>query len=256
MPASPSKKRPATDFLPKPVDTIADAVMAEVNTSLQSEEIEIPEVLDPAPTLETAPEPQVLVGDDLVKALMAEIAGLRKQVTSMAKEHAKIVEDNSDLTDDLWFISRPNGRHTTRKVFQRKGDRMVRVIVDDVRTSFIGPFDNEEQVRTYLKAKALKRPDSVIDWSVCDVMNGRDAREIQRREERNWQNIYGDNVDAQQNVLERRVASKFAEAQAAQKADMALPQGQGKITGEVTLPRVKVVKLADGTESLDIRDRA
>lgn len=244
---SASKKRSAADFMPtsQPVEPDMAPVAEILAESVESTFAVEPEVI----------EPTVEVDADLIKTLLAEIKGLKTQVGELTKSQNRIIEETSDLTDDLWFITRPGGKRSHKKALVRgPTGNMQRIIVEDVRTAFIGPFDSEEQVRIYLAAKAKKRNDSVIDWAVCDVMTGRDAREIERREEKAFVKAYGDDPEAAANVLERRVRAMFDNDASAQKRALGLPAGEGKATNPVPLPRVLVKKLADGTETLDIRD--
>lgn len=248
MPAS--KRRSALDFMPaaRPPEDQPDEIV---------ELAPVAEILaeNPEYTLEPDMEPAVVGDADLIRQLMAEIQGLKAQVGQVAKSQARIIEETSDLTDNLWFITRPNGKRTQRQAIVRGANgNNQRISIEDVRTAFIGPFDDEATVRVYLAAKALKRFDSVIDWSTCDVMIGREAREIEAREEKTFVKQYGDNPDAAANVLERRVRGMFENEAKASKRQFNLPQGEGRATGPVALPRVMVKKLADGSETLDIRD--
>jgi hypothetical protein len=254
---SASKKRSAADFLPKTTpapDAEAMATVAEVI----SEHKDVIDALAEAEMAETVPEvlePELLSDPEVVKALLAEIQGLRKQVGALSKSQARIIEETSDLTDDLWFITKPGGKRSHKKAIVRgPTGQAMRIMVEDIRTSFIGPFQSEADVRTYLAAKAKARHDSVIDWSLCDVMQGKDAREIERAEERKFVKAYGDNPEEASNILERRVRPMFDNAAQHEKRGLGLADGVGKATQEVRTPRVQIRKMADGTETLDIRD--
>jgi len=250
---SASKKRSAAEFMPKPAPVAEEvAETAPVAEILAETAASVPEVEDTEAVL----DPGELVSDpSLVAKLLAEIQGLKKTVGELSKSQARIIEETSDLTDDLWFITRPGGKRSLKKAIIRDAGsgKSKRVMVEDIRTAFIGPFEAEDDVRKYLAEKAKKRSDSVVDWTTCDVMLGRDAREIERREERNFQKAYGDDPEANVNVLERRVRPMFENEASAQKRALGLSRGEGKATQEVALPRVMVKKLADGTETLDIR---
>ena len=252
------KPRSAADFLP----VAAPAVEPVAETATVAEILA--EQAAPAPTEASgdadALEPGTgVVGDSAtVAALMAELQSMRKELGDLRKSQNRIIEETSDLTDNLWFIARPNGKKDLRTAIVRTANgKNARISVEDIRTSFVGPFNTQEDVRTYLAAKALKRSDSVIDWSTCLVMEGRDARNIEIREEKQFQQAYGNNPDAQANVLEKRVRPMFDRAAAEQKALMGgAKKGEGIATGQVALPSVFVKKLADGTETLDIRNPA
>ena len=146
-----------------------------------------------------------------IKLLSAEelgeiIASMRTEIESLRESQAGLIEREShsrDLTEDLLFISKPNGhRWEERRIVD--GRTMV---LEFVATQFIGPFKDQEQVDTYIKAKRSRRADSYIDWANVKVLDGREARRIDAEEKADREGNFASSAPV--NALDRRI---FAQA--------------------------------------------
>ena len=136
--------------------------------------------------------------EELVKI----IADMRGEIEELRESQAGLVEREShsrDLTDELFFIAKPNGhRWEERRVVDGKT-----VAVEFSGTAFFGPFEDEEKIESYLEAKRSKRPDSYIDWQGTTIMTGRDARRLDGEEKAERESQFASSAAV--NVLDRRI---------------------------------------------------
>jgi hypothetical protein len=141
-----------------------------------------------------------------IAALKAEIEGLK---TAQA-DTTRRIESTYDLTDDLFFIAKPNGRRwEERRIINRK-----QILVDMVATAFYGPFNTAEDIDEYLAAKARKRQDAAWDWQDVQTMTGREARQLRQEEDHNREAQWAqDEVASVPNVLEQRIFQQNMAAQ-------------------------------------------
>lgn len=178
----------------------------------------LPELKFELTDAEVADEPaKEVVSDEfeiaeMLKAMQAEIAGLKAELAETSRK----VESDYDLSDDLIYLCRPDGeRWVERRVVDKKA-----ISIDCMATAFIGPFDDEEQVDTYLTEKRSKREDSTARWAEVYPLQGREARVLRRKEQEALEaQMVG---DARVNVLDRRI---FAAAQGGHSP------GQGTLVG-------------------------
>lgn len=142
------------------------------------------------------------------QADMLEIIGeMRKQIASLESGQASLIEHDTydrDLTDDMFFIAKPNGnRWEERRIVDKRT-----VIVDMVGTAFFGPFKDEEMIETYLKEKRSKREDSWLNWQNVTTMMGKEARLLDRQEKADREATFVTQEAQSTNVLDRRMWSE------------------------------------------------
>ncbi len=147
-------------------------------------------------------------GDETVVVLPSQeellqiIKEMRGEIEDLREAQAGLIERENhtrDLTDDMFFIAKPNGhRWEERRVIDNKT-----VSVEFVGTAFYGPFEEEEDIDKYVAAKRLKRQDSYIDWQNIQVMSGRDARALDREEKEEREAQFASNAPV--NILDRRI---------------------------------------------------
>lgn len=142
---------------------------------------------------------KILVDADAIEKLLAEFAQVKAELAEVKKQTARHVTDEFDLTDELLFLARPNGNQwSERVVIDNKT-----TVVDFTGTAFYGPFDNLEQINTYLDEKGRKRPDSAIDWQSVKTMSGAEARKILAFERNERLRQFGGLTAV--NILDRRM---------------------------------------------------
>lgn len=149
--------------------------------------------------------------------LMRIIGQMRTELTALQDSQAELIDRDryaSDLTDDMFFLCRPEGLKWEEKRIRNKRT----ILVDFVSTAFFGPFEDEEKIQMYLDEKRSKREDSYIDWQNINVMTGRDARKLDAQEKHDRDLMYQDDVST--NALDRRVFVKETEH------DTNMPTGQ------------------------------
>ncbi len=141
---------------------------------------------------------------DVILDLQREVGALKEANASrIEREHYE-----RDLTDEMLFIAKPGGeKWEERQIIDKQT-----VMVEYIATAFFGPFQDQEMVDSYLKEKLSKREDSYIRWENINIMTGRDARSLQRREKEERQREVASEVST--NVLDRRIfESQIAGAQ-------------------------------------------
>lgn len=168
----------------------------------------------PEATIEVAGEEEVLTfGNAGAEPLAADpsmdqselltlVLALQSKITQLeadGRETARKVDAEYDMTDDLFFISKPNGeKWTERRVIDKKA-----VECEMIATAFFGPFKNREDIEIYLAKKRGQREGNEYDWDTVRVLTGREARAIRRREteerEAQYQGV------AHINVLDRKI---------------------------------------------------
>ena len=150
--------------------------------------------------VDKVPEKSVLLPsqDDLIKI----ITEMRSEIENLRESQAGLIErehNSRDLTDELFFIAKRNGhRWEERRVVDGKT-----VALEFVGTAFYGPFQNEEDIESYLAAKRLKREDAYIDWENVEVMSGRDARLLDAKEKAEREGNFASSAPV--NALDRRI---------------------------------------------------
>jgi hypothetical protein len=156
--------------------------------------------------------------------LMALIAEMREEIGELRAGQAHIVEREHyerDLTDELYFITKPNGhKWEERRVIDKQT-----VVVEFSGTAFIGPFEDSDMIDTYLGEKRSKREDSYLDWQNVGILLGRDARALDRQEKaaREAQFVQ-EETNIATNVLDRRMWAKNGWGEASE-------SGQGEVVG-------------------------
>jgi hypothetical protein len=150
---------------------------------------------------DTAPSSQVIhVPDskellDMIANMRGEIEELREKTYGMEAREAQ----TRDLTDEYFFIARPG-----RKNWEER--RVVDGRTVDIQfsaTEFLGPFENEEDIETYVGFKRQMREDSYIDWQNFEVITGREARERDSAEKTEREAQFGSSAPV--NALDRRI---------------------------------------------------
>jgi len=151
-------------------------------------------------SLEAAAESGIILPSQ--EELLQIIQDMRGEIEELRESHAGLIEREShtrDLTDELFFIAKPNGhRWEERRVVDGKT-----VAVEFVGTAFFGPFKDEGSIESYLAAKRQKREDSYIDWERIEILNGRDARARDEEEKAEREGHFASTASV--NVLDRRI---------------------------------------------------
>jgi hypothetical protein len=148
-----------------------------------------------------------LPSQEEMAALMLEMSAEIKELKAQVATTAKQVESTYDLTDDLFFICKPNGRKwQERKIINRQA-----IMVDMTGTAFYGPFNEREDIDKYLQAKSRKRQDSAFEWEGVSTMTGREARHLRAEEDKIRNMQFEAEGAAPVNVLDQRI---FAQANA------------------------------------------
>lgn len=185
------------------VQTAVDAV-AQTNIMVKSKNERLKSMEQPT-SLEQAQEKGIILPSQ--EELLEIIKEMRGEIESLRESQAGLLEREShsrDLTDELYFIAKPNGhRWEERRVVDGKT-----VAVEFVGTAFFGPFDDREHIEKYLAAKRVKREDSYIDWENVSVMKGREARILDSKETQEREAQFASSAPV--NVLDRRI---FAQKQ-------------------------------------------
>jgi len=134
--------------------------------------------------------------------LLAIIRDMRGEIEELRENQAGLIareNQTRDLTDEKFFIAKANGhRWEERRVVDGRT-----VAVEFVGTAFFGPFDQEEDIETYLAEKRKKREDSYIDWQGVEVMRGIDARRRDAAEKEERETHFSSSAPV--NVLDRRI---------------------------------------------------
>ena len=134
--------------------------------------------------------------------LLAIIRDMRGEIEELRENQAGLIareNQTRDLTDEKFFIAKPNGhRWEERRVVDGRT-----VAVEFVGTAFFGPFDQEEDIESYLAEKRNKREDSYIDWQGVEVMRGIDARRRDAAEKEERETHFSSSAPV--NVLDRRI---------------------------------------------------
>ncbi|MAG24799.1 hypothetical protein CMI47_04395 [Candidatus Pacearchaeota archaeon] len=180
------------------VQGVIDAA-AQTNIMVKSKNERLQSMEQPS-SLEDAAEKGVILPSqeellDIIRSMQSEISDLRENQAGLIERESQA----RDLTDDLYFIAKPNGhRWEERRVVDGKT-----VAVEFVGTAFFGPFEDEETIEAYLAAKRQKREDSYIDWANITVMRGKDARELDSEEAGERESHFSSSAPV--NVLDRRI---------------------------------------------------
>jgi hypothetical protein len=170
---------------------------ARLAQTAESEQDNVPE----------APEVGVEVVVPSQEELMAIIADMRAEITSLQESQAHIIERDNydrDLTDEMYFLAKPGGhKWEERRIVDKRT-----VVIEFVGTAFIGPFDDSDQIEVYLKEKRSKREDSYLDWQNVQVMQGKDARALDRQEKHDREAQFRAEESVSTNVLDKRMWSE------------------------------------------------
>ena len=159
--------------------------------------------------LESRPEPSSLAEAESTGVILPSqqelldiIKDMRGEIESMREAQAGLIErenQSRDLTDELFFIAKPNGhRWEERRVVDGKT-----VAVEFVATAFIGPFSEREDIDAYVAFKKTRREDAYIDWETFSVMSGREARQLDSQEAAERDGHFTSSAPV--NVLDRRI---------------------------------------------------
>ena len=178
-------------------ETVASGLVDKMNESLH-----MPTSPEAHPKSDVESIKDNLIAEPTQAELLALLTDMRTELTALKDSQAKLVERehySRDLTDDLFFICRPQGMKWQEKRIRNKRT----ILVDFVSTAFFGPFEDKEKIEEYLTEKRQKREDSYIDWEGITIMTGRDARLLDAQETQERDLLYTDDVST--NVLDRRV---------------------------------------------------
>jgi len=183
------------------VQAAVDAA-SETNIMVKSKNARLQSMEQPT-SLEQASESGIILPSQ--EELLAIITDMRGEIEEMREAQAGLIQRESqsrDLTDDLFFIAKPNGhRWEERRVVDGKT-----VAIEFVGTAFFGPFQDEEGIETYLAAKRKKREDSYIDWENIQIMSGKEARVLDSKEKEARESQFASSAPV--NVLDRRIFSQ------------------------------------------------
>lgn len=185
------------------VQAAVDAA-AQTNIMVKSKNARLQSMEQPT-SLEQAAEKSVILPSQ--EELLQIIKEMRGEIESLRESQAGLLErenQSRDLTDDMYFIAKPNGhRWEERRVVDGKT-----VAIEFIGTAFFGPFNNPEEIDKYLAAKRVKREDSYIDWENVSVMKGIEARRLDAKETQEREAQFASSAPV--NVLDRRI---FAQKQ-------------------------------------------
>ena len=175
----------------------------------------LPKMLEETIAAPPAPAPKIVVSSE--RDLLKLISDMRIELDALKDEQATLIDRDryeSDLTDGMYFLCRPNGLKWQEKRIRNKRT----VLVDFLATAFIGPFKDKEVIEMYLSEKRSKREDSYIDWQNLAIRTGLEARRLDAQEKQERNSQFMDDIST--NVLDRRVFKELSEH------DDNVPRGQ------------------------------